>query len=307
MSRHAYLIIAHGDFYTLGRLIEALDDTRNDVYIHINSRAKDVPFDDLSARVKSSKLQFIPSQPVFWGTYSQADVVWRLLYTAVSSGEYAYLHVLSGSDLPIKSQDEIHQYFDAHQGTEFVEFLDMTPRIGWGIKYAWPGMRYWRSDRKVARKGIRFVLLPVVAIQMAMRIDRTEKFQGEIKFGSDFYSITSGLAQTILKQRTSLDRTLKHARAPTEFLAQTALWNSEYRYRARSLSPSNGSNLRHYDWGRGRPYVFRDHDFAELSSSDRLFARKFDSAVDRRIIDKVCETLAAGSNAAESRERGTIA
>lgn len=34
--------------------------------------------------------------------------------------EYDYLHFFQGADLPIKTQDEIHKYFEDNNGYEFV-------------------------------------------------------------------------------------------------------------------------------------------------------------------------------------------
>lgn len=36
--RHAYLIIAHNEFEVLKLLIECLDDSRNDIYIHFDKK-----------------------------------------------------------------------------------------------------------------------------------------------------------------------------------------------------------------------------------------------------------------------------
>ena len=47
------------------------------------------------------------------------------------------------------------------------------------------------------------------------------------------------------------------------------------------------NNLRYIDWERGAPYVFRSDDFEDLINSSCLFARKFDSTVDREIIEKI--------------------
>ena len=41
MGKHAYLIIAHDKFEQLKRLLLLLDDERNDIYLHIDSKAKD--------------------------------------------------------------------------------------------------------------------------------------------------------------------------------------------------------------------------------------------------------------------------
>lgn len=45
-----------------------------------------------------------------------------LLAAATRHAEYAYYHFLSGSDMCLKSQDEIHRFFDAHSGKLFLTF-----------------------------------------------------------------------------------------------------------------------------------------------------------------------------------------
>lgn len=41
--KHAYLILAHGDFALLQCLVSALDDERNDLYVHVD-KGEGAPF-----------------------------------------------------------------------------------------------------------------------------------------------------------------------------------------------------------------------------------------------------------------------
>lgn len=64
---------------------------------------------------------------VRWGDISLIQVEFFLFKTAYCKGNYSYYHLISGSDLPLKTQDEIHAFFDAHYPTEFIGFsLGMT-------------------------------------------------------------------------------------------------------------------------------------------------------------------------------------
>ena len=38
--KHAYLIMAHHEFEVLGKLIQAIDDKRNDIFIHFEQNSK---------------------------------------------------------------------------------------------------------------------------------------------------------------------------------------------------------------------------------------------------------------------------
>ena len=44
MKKHAYLIMAHDNFYILEKLIQLIDYDLNDIYIHIDKKAKNFNF-----------------------------------------------------------------------------------------------------------------------------------------------------------------------------------------------------------------------------------------------------------------------
>ena len=111
MNRHAYLIMAHSNPSQLIKLLTILDDDRNDIFLHIDAKAnidKNL-FVDI---VKKSNLLIIESTSVFWAEYSQVEVELRLLEAATKENHYQYYHLLSGLDLPIKTQDYIHSFFE---------------------------------------------------------------------------------------------------------------------------------------------------------------------------------------------------
>lgn len=98
--------------------------------------AKNTGWDENSARASINKagIFFVPRISVTWGGYSQIACELGLLNAAVGKGRYTYYHLLSGQDLPIKSQDRIHSFFDSCGGKEFVRFenhnRDYGSRIG---------------------------------------------------------------------------------------------------------------------------------------------------------------------------------
>ena len=58
MKRHAYLILAHKNFTQLRKLVELLDDSRNDIFIHVDKKARFNP-DEWKDACKYSSLSFI--------------------------------------------------------------------------------------------------------------------------------------------------------------------------------------------------------------------------------------------------------
>lgn len=294
MARHAYLITAYDDFYTLSRLVRLLDDPRNGIYVHIDRKSPTFSEAAFLSDNGTGRLVLAPRRRVDWGDYSQVESVLALIKLAMRSGKYDYFHLLSGSDLPLKSQAYIHGFCDEHRGKEFVSFHQMDGQADW-VRYA-----YWfnalvktRSPAlSFAEKLLRHGSL---RLQRAVNVDRRKRFDGQIRYGSDWYSITHDLAQLLLDGEATIARVFKRAFIPSEFYVQTILWNSHLRDNALN-GGSRSSNMRLIDWDRGTgssPYVMRSRDFDQLSTSKMLFARKFDSRIDRGVVDRVYEHVAA--------------
>ena len=103
--KHAFLIMAHGSLPLLRVLLSMLDDERNDIFLHID-RKSDM-LDGAEPLVLSKARLFVLEQrvDVRWGNLSQIKAEYVLFEEALKHGPYAYYHLLSGQDLPIKSQD----------------------------------------------------------------------------------------------------------------------------------------------------------------------------------------------------------
>ena len=107
---HAYLIVAHSEFTILQRLVNSLDDERNDIYIHYDKKVKNVPV----ISTKKSKLFMCSHRvDVRWGHVSMIKAEYVLLEEAYKKGVYLYYHIISGVHFPLKSQNFLHCFFDS--------------------------------------------------------------------------------------------------------------------------------------------------------------------------------------------------
>lgn len=288
--KHAYLITAYDDFYTLGRLIRLVDDPRNDIYLHVDKKSS--TFSEKQFLSDLPRVRLAPRRRVYWGDYSQVRCILELVKFAQRCGDYEYFHLLSGSDLPLHSQDYIHEFFRQNRGMEFVAFHELVDQ-GDRLKYAYLTHRGIKSHSvwvRLAEKVLRHISL---ALQRSLGVDRRERLPGQLQYGSDWFSISDELARLLVQQEAEIEWLFKWAYIPSEFFVQTVLWNSQLRASVYG-GGNRDSNMRLVDWGRGSgssPYVFRSEDFAELIGSSKLFARKFDSRIDRDVIDQVFDAV----------------
>ena len=118
MQKHAYLIIANRNPGQLQTLLTLLDDSRNDIYLLVDRKSVGYPRD---FQLNYATLFSVSPLVIDWGSYSQIEAEMRL-FQAAAPGKYAYYHLLSGLDLPLANQDEIHAFFAAHPGKEFITY-----------------------------------------------------------------------------------------------------------------------------------------------------------------------------------------
>lgn len=294
MGKHAYLILAHKNFGQLRKLIELLDHPRNDIYVHVDAKAGDFREDDWKEATRHSTLVFLPDRiNVNWGGVSIMRSELALLKRATGDGHYDYYHLLSGMDMPIKSQDYIHDFFDSHKGKEFINLWEFK-------KSTLSRFRYFtifpEGEGKFRTRIVNHIFK---GLQMAIgyRINRDVDFH----FGSQWFSITDPLARYVVSREDWLERVFRHTSTCDEIFLPTLVCNSPFRDNlfvpvpVKNQKEVNLSNMRFIDWTRGEsirhPWTFRADDMPLLESVDHLWARKFDESVDGEIIDNLYAKL----------------
>jgi hypothetical protein len=295
MGRHAYLIMAHSNFEYLKKLIESLDDPRNDVFVHIDKKAKFKDFEMLKKEIYFSSVYFIKQRNVKWAAFSGVLCEIDLLKAATARIQYDYYHLLSGSDLVIKSQNEIHQFFNQNKGREFIAFdeQEIDNKCLDRIKYYYLFQDvYGRNRRNILLLGLYAVDKILLSIQKLLKINRIKKVRLEFQKGTNWYSITHDFARHVIGQEKWIHKTFKYSLSGDELFIQTILINSRFR---KNLSQPNhlkeNPNMRLIDWIRGKPYTWRKEDYDILINSNMFYARKIDPDIDYDIIALVSSNI----------------
>lgn len=285
MSKHAYLIMAHSQFEQLKKLVKLLDDPRNDIFVHVDAKSERFNQDNFSNVCTQAKLFFISRKKVTWGAYSQISCELNLLEAATSS-YHDYYHLLSGVDLPIKKQEEIHDFFDVNKGYEFLDFHEgvMEQKSYRDRVLIFHFLQEFVGNRK-SDTLIFNLERALLKIQEILRVDRLKNTNLELKKGTNWFSITHALAQYTVSQAPKIREMYKFTKCADEVFLHTLAWNSNFRDR---IQPDS---KRLIDWKRGRPYTFRTEDFDALMNSSSLWARKFNEDLDPEIVQKIFDTL----------------
>lgn len=65
--KHAFLIMAHNNFYVLKKLLQQIDDVRNDIFIHIDAKCTLFNAEEWVRELKFSQIYFVDRVDVIWG------------------------------------------------------------------------------------------------------------------------------------------------------------------------------------------------------------------------------------------------
>lgn len=273
-QKHAYLVIAHTNFEQLQILIDLLDDPRNDIYLHIDKKSKNVP----QFFTKYSQLHLVEPMNVVWGGYSQILCELRLM-EAAAKGHYRYYHLISGMDLPLKSQDEIHAFFREHDGKEYMYFDEQacrTERFHDRVHHYYFFGNLGFNTRKKIGHGMR--LLDQISVKMQKLLHIRRKTIFPLYKGGQWFSITDDLIQYVLSRKADVRRQFDYTFLTDEVFLQSVAMSSPMRDHIVT------EDLRAIDWERGLPYTFRKEDVPMLLDSGALWGRKFDQRVDGEAI-----------------------
>ncbi|MDD3139689.1 MAG: beta-1,6-N-acetylglucosaminyltransferase [Lachnospiraceae bacterium] len=293
MGKHAYLIMAHNEFEVLGRLLRMLDYCDNDIYLHIDKKTKCESLERFQEMVKCSKLYIVPRRRVYWGDMSQIRCEYDLLETAVT-GKYEYYHLLSGVDMPLKSQRIIHDFLD-NCTDEFIsnhtegmygdEFL-------YKVQYYFPFQKFI-GNGKVDGNGVREYYLRklsewqyrLLMLQKEKGVDRTQRDNVTYYKGNNWFSITHDFAEYVLKRKKDIFRRYRYTNAADEIFLPTLAMNSQFQDRVVK------DCLRKIDWQRGTPYEFTWKEKEELENAPEFFVRKLSYTREPRLVEWLYERL----------------
>lgn len=291
--KQAILIIAHNNLELLRKNILLLNDEKIDIFIHLDKKSKIKKEAVLSGlftkEEQKSHVEIFQEVEVNWGGYTQIQAELLLIeksldFSKSTGEEYSHLHLISGVDMPLKTPKEIISFFERGKEKEFIHFhsSNIDEKIEERYKYY-----HFFAESNLKRTKIYNIINGIsISLQKISKVDRTD---GNYQYGANWFSITGDFARYILSKKAEIKRRFRYTNCCDEVFLQTILINSRFKNNLylKDFSNDYSGIMRQIDWTRGNPYIFRTNDFKDLTNSKMMFARKFDEAVDREIIDKI--------------------
>ena len=273
--RIAHLLLTHKNPEQLRRLIDALKHPEFDVYVHLDKKADIKPFEDACAGTETVFIENRAS--IHWAGYGTIQATINGL-KEIDISAYRYINVISGQDFPLVTGEEIHDYIESREGTEF-----MTCDTVGGT---WPEAEVrmtqyhfinWRLPGKHRLEVLANKFLP----------KRRFPYPDYTIVGrANWFTVTSEAAKymlNFLEENPKVVQFFKYSWGADEIIWATALYNSPFRKKI-------VDNLVYVDWrGRkdGHPKILTTEDLPDMMKSGKLFARKLDMETDSEVFNRI--------------------
>lgn len=278
--------MAHNNWYILEKLIQSLDAPWSHIYLHIDRKSKDFCKEYFLNLPKYANISLVRRHNITWGNESQISAEMSLFKAAYKAGPYHYYHFLSGTDLPLLSASEIYDFFS----NQNMNYLDCVPDIE---RYEWRLQIYsniFRSKR--IPNAIRAKLNIAAEItQHKLKTNRLVALKKKYPIlgkGNNWCDLTHKAVECLVKAESDIRRFTRFTHCTDEMYKQIVLLNQP----STVIGPISSDRIRYIDWSAGgnHPHVFTVADFdslVEASLKPAVFARKFDEAIDREVIDRI--------------------
>lgn len=236
-----YLVAAHYGEAQFAELVNALGDCA--VFAHIDRKADQTKF---QAAVSGRDVTFV-SEPdrvdVRWAGWSQVQATLSLMRLArphVSPEDYVIL--LSGDSYPLQAPEGVRAYFDASQGSQYINSVRM-PSVEASKPITRISNLYFEYDPRNGKTN----LLPKVINKLGIKRNYRKALSGRVPHaGSTWWALTGEACDWILNnvdRDPAFVKFCRHTKMPDEFFFQTLIENSPF---AGKVSRS----LMFTDWSR---------------------------------------------------------
>lgn len=278
----AILILCYTDKTNLIKLIKSFNDEMN-IYVHINSASKELFEGDLD-HLNYNNLTVIKKYNSNWGSYGTLLAAIELMKLALANGENKFMHIISGQDYKIKTNQYFHHYFENNDNIYFTATHTKDSPKYVEERYAKGMFSSYFSPRD----------------KMAMKINKLYTSQYNKNHIGEFKDIYKGMIWTsmpmyvckyimeYIENNPLFLEDLKHCSIPEEFFLQTIIMNSKYKS---NVIPTN---LRHTDWSYkhgNKPAILDETDFYKFKDTDNLFIRKVVTGISDELIQLIDENL----------------
>ncbi|GAP72760.1 glycosyltransferase [Candidatus Symbiothrix dinenymphae] len=261
----AIMLMVHKNEAQANRLIKHLAEDF-DVYVHIDKRSS-VHIQDLDSVFVYKK--YAP----YWASFNIVKATLHLLSEAYKRGYDRYI-LISAQDLPLRTNAEIRVFFENNN----CEYIDIQKISASNMKRV---TQYWSHHINIISKAL-FKLFSTI---------KRRPIDYDFYKGAQWMNLTHNCVEKIflyLNENEDYIKRYEWTHCADELFFHTIIHQLD------GLEIKNKC-LRYIDWQSGgsikHPKTLRMEDYETIRGSNQLFARKFDTTIDKEIVDLIYATI----------------
>jgi hypothetical protein len=279
-KKRIILIHAHRNLEHLNRLIKAVDYPNFVIYVNLDKKSEIDP-KEISDRAILIKKRV----SVVWGEYSITEETLNSLHQIVEEQfDFSHVVLISGQDYPVKSNEEIDDFFEKNTGKNFMECLLITETN----KYS---PYIWRYDRKHFPSGRVWERKIHTLWKLTYKFFTGKEYKIEMinnytpYWGSQWWNLTKECVEYVLEKAEDKKITTFFTTTwcSDEVFFQVLLMNSFLK------DTIVNDDLRCIDWTncKNSPRNLNNEDYDKIISSGKLFCRKIETGVSGVLVEKL--------------------
>lgn len=224
-----------------------------------------------------------------WATMGQVQSTLNAMRAIVNSKEpFEMVNFLSGQDYPIKSNKEIDAFFETSEYSIFLDYFPLPDYNKWE-----KGGGMWRVNKYFfgMEEYNLFFSRAVNLISTYLPFLRRKYPVGmQAYLGSAWFSMDMNAIRYVLQYVETHPKYVAYQNygfSPDELFYIMILVNSPDKEIVKKIQNDNKRFIKWKSWSTSNPEILTTKDFDEICNSKALFARKFEPAVDSKILDMI--------------------
>lgn len=284
MMNHVFMFSSFSNIENMSKVINALSQSNASFVIHINNKVDITNNSHIRKLINLNNVMLISDRvKVSWGGFSHLQAIIKLMKNALSYSNATYFHLLSDSCYPIKTKEEIYNYFEQNNGSEFIEYTPL-PNTEW-VFGGLNRIEYYHLHDIIPVKSTKLNwMINEKFMLLQKHLGYKRKIDNRTYYGgSPWWSLSRAAVQYCIDEiehNPNFYKQYRHSFCYEESCFQTILANSSFK------SSMTNDDLRYVDWSArngNTPANLDETDFEKLLTSTDLFARKFVSPVSDKL------------------------
>lgn len=279
----AYIILAHKNVSQIRYLMETIQGENVSIYLHLDRLAGEKIYREAKTTLAGIRnLILIKRFVTNWGGFGLVRATLEGIHLICQDGNFDYVILLSGQDLPIKPKKALDNFLNDNNGHSFMEYHQF-PHPLWKDNGGYDRIEQWYFSLPIKKTWFSTKIRRGLNRLMNWRKPSRNFPRGFNPFGGAqwwcLYKDCILYVDDFVKTHKSFVRYFKTVRIPDEIFFHTILMNSPL------SNKIVNRKLTYVDWNCSpAPKVLNNTDLKKLKISDDFFARKFDSTT---LIDSI--------------------